>query len=45
VPAPIANLMIRPEVRYDTSLNGTRPFNNDTHTGAFTIASDVILGF
>jgi hypothetical protein len=45
VPAPISNLMIRPEVRYDSSLNGTKPFNNGQSTGAFLISADVILGF
>ena len=45
LPAPVANFMIRPEVRYDSSLNGTHPFNGGRDVGAFTIASDVILGF
>jgi hypothetical protein len=45
VPAPVANLAIRPEIRYDSSLNGTKPYNNNQNTGAFTIAADVILGF
>ena len=45
VPAPIGSLMIRPEVRYDRSLNGTRPFNSGSDRGAFTIAADAVLGF
>ncbi len=45
VPAPIQTLMIRPEIRYDTSLNNTRPFNGGRDTGAFTIAADAIIGF
>ncbi len=45
MPAPVANFMIRPELRYDTALNGTHPFDGGRSTGAFTIASDVILGF
>ena len=28
MPKPLAGLAIRPEVRYDRSLNNTRPFNN-----------------
>jgi hypothetical protein len=45
LPAPVSTFMIRPEVRYDSSLNGTHPFNAGRSTGAFTIASDVVLGF
>ena len=44
-------LLIRPEVRYDTSLDGTRPFNRSTltgvgkDTGVFTIGSDFVWTF
>lgn len=45
VPAPITNLMLRPEIRYDRSLNDTHPFNAGKDRGAVTLAGDVILGF
>ena len=45
VPAAISTLMLRPEIRYDHSLNGTHPFNGGRDNGAFTIAADAILGF
>ncbi len=45
VPKPLAGLMIRPEVRYDRSLNDTRPFNDSRDRGQFTVGLDVILSF
>lgn len=36
---------IRPEIRYDTSLNGTKPYNGGKDTGQLTLASDLIIGF
>ncbi len=45
VPAPVSNLLLRPEIRYDSSLNGTKPYNGGTATGAFTISADIVLGF
>jgi hypothetical protein len=45
VPAPIANLMIRPEVRYDQALSGFSPYGAGRNRGQFTAAADVILGF
>ena len=39
------SLMIRPEVRYDTSLNDTKPYADNTKRDQVTIASDVILQF
>ena len=45
LPAPITGLSFRPELRYDRSLNGTKPFNNGRDAGSFTLAGDVILGF
>ncbi len=41
----ISNLMIRPEMRYDTTLNDTRPFKDSTDKNMFTAAVDVILAF
>ncbi len=40
-----ATLLIRPEVRYDTSLNGKKPYNGGKDTGAFTFGSDFVLTF
>lgn len=45
MPKPIAGLTIRPEVRYDRSLNGTRPFNDSSDRDQFTAAVDFILTF
>jgi hypothetical protein len=35
VPAPLTGLTIRPEVRYDRSLNGTHPFNDSSDQDMF----------
>lgn len=43
MPDPIQGLTIRPEIRYDYSLNGTKPFNNGTDDGQFTFGLDFIL--
>ncbi len=40
-----AVLLVRPEIRYDTSLNGKRPFNGGKDTGAFTFGTDFVLTF
>ncbi len=45
MPAPISGLLIRPEVRYDHALTNNKPFNGGKDSGAFTIASDVVLTF
>jgi hypothetical protein len=45
LPKPIAGLLIRPEVRYDTSLNGTAPFDQNTSSHQWTIGFDAILEF
>jgi len=42
---PLSTLMIRPELRYDRALNGSRPFNSGRDNGAFTVAADLVLGF
>lgn len=36
---------IRPEIRFDRSLNGTRPFNDLRNVGQFTFGADAVLGF
>jgi len=45
VPAPIASLMIRPELRYDQALTRTKAFSDQTSRGSFTAAADFVLGF
>jgi hypothetical protein len=45
LPAPITGLLIRPEFRYDTSLNGTKPYKDGTATGQLTLSSDFVLTF
>jgi len=45
VPKPFAGFMIRPEVRYDTSLNNTTPFDQNTSRHQWTIGLDAILEF
>lgn len=42
---PLSTLMIRPELRYDRALNGSRAFNVGRDNGAFTAAADLVLGF
>ncbi|MEY2537419.1 MAG: hypothetical protein QOG67_1159 [Verrucomicrobiota bacterium] len=45
VPKPAASLAIRPELRFDRSLNGTHPFNDSSDRNQFTAAIDVIIAF
>jgi hypothetical protein len=45
VPKPLAGLTIRPEIRYDHSLNSTRPFNDSSDRDMFTFGVDAILTF
>ena len=45
LPAPLAGLAVRPELRYDRALNSSHPFNDGRDYGAFTIASDVVVPF
>ena len=42
---PTKIMMIRPELRYDTSMSGNKPFNGGKDIGAFTIGSDFVLTF
>ena len=44
-PALITDLMIRPEIRYDRSLNNTRPFNDSSDHDMLTAAMDVVVTF
>jgi hypothetical protein len=45
MPKPVSSLTIRPELRFDRSLNGTRPFNDSSDDRMFTAALDVLLTF
>ena len=45
MPAQLATLLFRPELRYDLALNNSRAFNDGTGRGAFTLATDVVFGF
>lgn len=45
MPKPLAGLAIRPEIRYDCSLNDTRPFNNSSDRDQFTAGIDFIATF
>lgn len=38
-------LVVRPELRYDTSLNGTKPFNDSKHGSMFTLGVDATWSF
>lgn len=41
----ITGLIIRPEIRYDTSMNGTTPFGAGTKSSQFTFGGDIIIPF
>ncbi len=45
VPKAFEGFVIRPEVRYDQSLNGTHPFNDSKMDHQVTIAADFVLPF
>jgi hypothetical protein len=45
LPKPVAGLLVRPEIRVDSSLNGTRPYNDGKDGMALTMATDFILQF
>ena len=42
---PVKLFELRPEIRFDRSLNGTHPFNDLRNTGQFTVGIDAVLGF
>lgn len=44
-PLMIKTMMIRPEVRFDTSLNGTTPFATGTKRSQFTFGGDLVIPF
>jgi hypothetical protein len=41
----IKSLVVRPEIRYDTSLNNTTPFDVGTKTSQLTFGGDIIVKF
>lgn len=41
----LAGLVVRPEVRWDASLNGTRPFNDSQDRSMITFAVDATISF
>lgn len=45
VPKELDGLVLRPEIRYDTSLNGTTPFGAGTKRSQFTFGGDIIIPF
>ena len=45
VPKQIAGFVIRPEIRFDDALNGTKPFIGGTQGHQVTLAADFILPF
>ncbi len=45
VPKAAASLAIRPELRFDSALNGTHPFNDSSQLNQFTAGIDVIISF
>jgi hypothetical protein len=45
VPKPLTSLVIRPELRYDRSLDDTRPFNDSSDRDQFTAGIDFLLTF
>ncbi len=44
-PFLIKTVTIRPEIRFDTSLNGTTPFATGTKRSQFTFGTDLIIPF
>lgn len=45
LPPALSTAMLRPELRYDRALNSSRPYRDGRDRGAFTLASDFVLGF
>ncbi|HYM02190.1 MAG TPA: outer membrane beta-barrel protein [Stellaceae bacterium] len=45
LPDPLNQVVFRPEIRYDTTTNGARPFNNGRGSDSFTIGGDLLLSF
>jgi hypothetical protein len=45
LPQKLTTAMFRPEIRYDRTLNGSRPFGDGNHVDRWTFAADIVLGF
>ena len=45
LPKAVSLLMIRPELRWDQTLDGARPYNEGRASSYFTAAVDVVVGF
>ena len=45
VPSQLSTLLVRPEIRYDQTLNNSRAFNDGRDRGAVTLATDLVVGF
>jgi hypothetical protein len=45
MPAPLTGLMVRPEIRYDHTLNNSKPYDDGKDRGSVTLAADVIVQF
>jgi len=45
VPGFVENLLIRPEIRYDTVLDGGRRYNAGRDRNAVTLSADVVITF
>lgn len=45
VPGPLSGVIFRPEIRYDSTLNNAKPFDNGRSKDQFTIAADMIVSF
>jgi len=43
MPAPVASLQVRPELRYDQALTSNKPFSG--RSNALTLAADIVIGF
>jgi hypothetical protein len=40
---PLAGVMLRPELRFDSSLNGTKPYADGTKGGQVTFGADIVI--
>ena len=45
LPARLGTALVRPEVRYDRALNGSRPYGDGRDRGVVTLAADLVVGF
>ena len=45
LPPYVRTFEVRPEIRYDRTLNDSRPFDDGKDKGSVTLATDLILGF